>query len=88
MKKILLVDDSSTMLLLEKIVLQSAGYQILVVRDVEAGARAALVHRPDLILLETDPPEGFPSGGNPVIILTKPIDDNELLARVKSLLGD
>jgi DNA-binding response OmpR family regulator len=88
MKKILLVGGSGTMLLLEKIVLQSAGYQILTARDAEAGARAALVHRPDLILLESDPPEGFPSGGNDVIILTKPIDENELLARVKSLLGD
>lgn len=88
MKKILLVDDSNTMLLLEKIVLQTAGYQILTARNVEAAARAALVHRPDLILLETAPPEGFPSSGNEVIILTKSIDENELLARVKSLLGD
>jgi PleD family two-component response regulator len=31
--------------------------------------------------------EGFPSGGEDFII-SQPIDNNELLARVKSLLGD
>lgn len=109
-KKILLVDDSSTLLLLEWMVLDSSGYQILTVQDGEAGVRAALAHRPDLILLE-DPevcrrlrahedtraipilrvtsrgeavlPE---NGGNDSI--TRPIDNDELLSKVKNLLGD
>ena len=128
-KKILLVDDASTLLLLEQVVLQSAGYQILAAQDGEAGVRAALAHRPDLILLAVDPPEtpgtpettasevcrqlrvheatraipilllafrgkdkekiverGFPSGCKGCII--KPIDPNELLSKVRSLLGD
>lgn len=119
MRKILLVDDAGTMLLLEQMALHGAGYQILTARDGEAGVRAALAHRPGLILLEAEPeasetcrqlraheatreipilllspPEkaksferGFPSGSVGGIIL-KPIDDNELLSRVKSLLGD
>ena len=131
-RKILLVDDAGTLLLLEQVVLHSAGYQILAARDGEAGVRAALAHRPDLILLDVDPPGtpetpetpemtasevcrqlraheatraipvlllaprgkdkekivegGFPSGCEGCII--KPIDPNELLSKVRSLLGD
>ena len=124
-KKILLVDDAGTLLLLEQAVLHSAaGYRVLVAKDGEAGVRAALAHRPDLILLDADPPGtpgisaaevcrqlrshastreipilllasrgtgknaegGFPSGCKGCII--KPIDHNELLSKVRSLLGD
>jgi DNA-binding response OmpR family regulator len=109
-KKILLVDDSSTMLLLERVVLDSSGYQILTVKDGEAGVRAALAHRPDLILLDDSEAcrklrtheatraipvllvtsrggEANPeNGGNDFI--SRPIDNNELLAKVKHLLGD
>ena len=124
-KKILLVDDAGSLLLLEQAVLQSAaGYQILAAKDGEAGVRAALAHRPGLILLDADPPgmiaaevcrqlraheatraipilllaprgtaaskknvdRGFPSGCEGCII--KPIDHNELLSKVRSLLGD
>lgn len=123
-KKILLVDDAGTLLLLEQVVLHSAGYQILAARDGESGVRAALAHRPDLVLLDADPPGmeasevyrqlraheatraipilllapggagtpekivegGFPSGCEGCII--KPIDPNELLSKVRSLLGD
>lgn len=56
-KKILLVDDSSTMLLMEQVVLGSSGYQILTAQDGEAGIRAALAHRPDLILLDAVMPK-------------------------------
>ncbi len=123
-RKILLVDDAGTLLLLEQVVLLSAGYQILAAKDGEAGVRAALAHRPGLILLAVDPPGtsgmtasevcrrlraheatraipillltsrganenvdgGFPSGCEGIII--KPIDHNELLSKVRSLLGD
>ena len=124
-RKILLVDDAGSLLLLEQAVLQSAaGYQILAAQDGEAGVRAALDHRPGLILLAVDPPGtsgisaaevcrqlrtheatraipilllafrggqenaegGFPSGCEGSII--KPIDHNELLSKVRSLLGD
>ena len=51
-KKILLVDDSTTMLLMEQMVLGSSGYQILTAQDGAAGLQAALSHRPDLIILD------------------------------------
>jgi DNA-binding response OmpR family regulator len=120
-KKILLVDDAGSLLLLEQAVLHSAGYQIVAAKDGEAGVRAALAHRPGLILLDADPPGmaaaevcrqlraheatrsipilllasrgaeknadgGFPSGCEGCII--KPFDHNELLSKVRSLLGD
>ena len=124
-RKILLVDDAGSLLLLERAVLQSAaGYQILAAKDGEAGVRAALAHRPDLILLDGEPPgmaaseicrqlrshettraipilllaprgtevpqkkarRGFPFGCDGSII--KPFEHNELLSKVRSLLGD
>jgi DNA-binding response OmpR family regulator len=138
-RKILLVDDAGTLLLLEQAILHSAGFQIVAAKDGEAGVRAALDHRPSLILLATDLPGppgtpgmsamsamsaisaaevchrlraheatraipilllaprgartpeknvdgGFPSGCEGCII--KPFDHNELLSKVRSLLGD
>lgn len=120
-RKILLVDDSTSMLLLERMVLDSSGYQILAAKDGEAGVRAALAHRPDLILLGTVQPKmsasevclqlraqettraipillvaapgaqdevekGLFSGYDGVII--KPIHPEELLSKVRNLLGD
>ena len=55
-KKILLVGDSSIMLLLERLVLDSSGYQILTAGDGPSGVRAALAqaaqdhrHRPAVL---------------------------------------
>lgn len=92
MKKILLVDDSSTMLRLERLVLDSSGYQILTAMDAQAGVRAALAHRPDLILLEgaevcRQLRDHEATREIPVLLVTRPINDNELLSNVKSLLG-
>jgi PleD family two-component response regulator len=61
---------------------QSAGYQIVAVKTVEAGVRAATRRSG-----KENTAEGFPSGGEDFII-KQPIDNNELLAKVKSLLGD
>ncbi len=120
-KKILLVDDASTLLVLERMALAGPGCQIILAKDGEAGVRAALAHRPDMIFLGTDLPrmaasevcrqvrahestreipivllipredeenleKGFPFGANGSII--KPIDPDELLSTVRSLLGD
>jgi DNA-binding response OmpR family regulator len=117
-RKILLVDDSTTLLLLERMVLDGVGCQILVAKDGEAGVRAALAHRPDLILLDAgllpDVPavcrqlrdqaaprsillltdrgaqngmaKGRLSGYDEVIY--KPVDPEELLSKVRILLGD
>jgi DNA-binding response OmpR family regulator len=60
-KKILLIDDSSTMLLMEQMALNSGGYQILTAKDGTSGLQAAQSHRPDLILLDVMMPgmDGF-----------------------------
>ena len=60
-KKILLVDDSTTMLLMERMVLGNGGYQLLTARDGEEAVRTALSDTPDLILLDVVMPrmDGF-----------------------------
>ena len=51
-KKVLLVDDSSTTLMLEKLILSHGSYDIVTARDgVEAVAKAR-AERPDLILMD------------------------------------
>lgn len=92
MKKILVVDDSSTMLLLEQLVLDSCGYQILTARDGPSGLRAAMAHRPDLILLEgvevcRQLRDHEATRETPIFLVTRPVNDNELRSKVKSLLG-
>lgn len=51
-KKILLVDDSNTVLLLHQMTLRSSGYQLLVARDGEEAVQRARAERPDLILMD------------------------------------
>lgn len=60
-KKILLVDDSSTTLLLEQMVLNGSGYELHTAKDGDAGVNAALAVRPDLVLLDVVMPkmDGF-----------------------------
>jgi DNA-binding response OmpR family regulator len=52
-----LVDDSTTMLLMEQVILSSGGFQLITARDGEAAIRAALIHAPDLILLDAFMPK-------------------------------
>ncbi|HKV07817.1 MAG TPA: response regulator [Thermoanaerobaculia bacterium] len=60
-KKILLVDDSSTMILMERMALAGGGYQLLAARDGEEAVATARLHHPDLILLDIVMPkmDGF-----------------------------
>jgi len=51
-KKILLVDDSSTALMIEKMLLGKASYDVITARDGREGVEKALVERPDLILMD------------------------------------
>jgi CheY-like chemotaxis protein len=69
-KKILLVDDSSTVLMMEKMLLAGCGYDIVVARDGEEGVQKALSERPDLILLD--------------LIMPK-VDGVEALRRIRAL---
>lgn len=119
-KKILLVDDSNTVLMMEKMLLAGCGYDIAVARDGEEGVAMAERERPDLILLDLVMPKmdgleackrirAQPStSAIPIVMVTtrseadkmedsyrsgcndyvnKPINNAELLAKVRSILG-
>src|SRR5580765_6784609 len=51
-KKILLVDDSPTAILWQRMILEEDKYQIVVATDGEEGVRVARAERPDLVLLD------------------------------------
>jgi len=57
MKKILLVDDSNTILMMERMVLKKTDYQIITAHDGEEGVRRALAERPDVILMDVVMPK-------------------------------
>ena len=60
-KKILLVDDSSTVLLLHRMLLSHSGYELLTARDGQEALETAVRERPDLIVLDVLMPrlDGF-----------------------------
>jgi CheY-like chemotaxis protein len=60
-KKILLVDDSSTVLLMEKMILSKSEYDVVTARDGLEGVEKARAERPDLILMDVVMPrmDGF-----------------------------
>lgn len=60
-KKILLVDDSSTVLLMEKMILSKSEYDVVTARDGIEGVEKARCERPDLILMDVVMPrmDGF-----------------------------
>ncbi len=119
-KKILLVDDSSTVLLMERMILSKNEYDVLTAKDGQEGVEKAISERPDLILMDVVMPrmDGFEACRRlrereetraiPVIMVTtrgelasvesgyssgctdyvtKPINGLELLAKVRSCLG-
>ena len=51
-KRILLVDDSETSLMMARMILSKANYEILVAKDGRQGVEAAAKERPDLVLLD------------------------------------
>ena len=120
-KKILLVDDSSTILMMEKFILRNDPYTLITASNGEEAVRKAATEKPDLILLDVIMPRmsGFEacrlirddeaSKNIPIIMVTtrgeaanvetgwlvgctdyvtKPINSVELLAKVRSLLGE
>ncbi len=119
-KKILLVDDSRTVLLVERALLQRS-YDVVTATDGAQGVATAIAARPDLILMDVLMPQlngfqavallrtreetrdipvimvtsrgelesveaGYRSGCNDYV--TKPIHASELLAKVRSSLGE
>ena len=51
-KKVLLVDDSNTVILMEKMILAKGPYDIIVARDGVEGIAKAKSEKPDVILLD------------------------------------
>jgi len=51
-KKILLVDDSETVLMMERMILQKESYQVVMARDGQEGIAKAMEVKPDLILMD------------------------------------
>jgi CheY-like chemotaxis protein len=51
-KRILLVDDSSTALMIEKMLLGKASYDVITARDGDEAVKKAIAERPDLILMD------------------------------------
>lgn len=60
-KKILLVDDSSTVLLMERMILSRNAYDVVTARDGVEGVERAVAEQPDLILMDVIMPrmDGF-----------------------------
>ena len=120
-KKILLVDDSSTILMMEKFILRNDPYVLLTASNGEEAVQKAVTLQPDLILLDVIMPrmngfeacrrirENEASKHIPIIMVTtrgeaanvetgwvsgctdyvtKPINANELLTKVRDLLGE
>jgi len=55
-KKLLLVDDSATILLMERYIFRNDPYEIVTATDGDEAIEMAVHHRPDLILLDVTMP--------------------------------
>ena len=120
-RKILLVDDSETILMMEQMILAKRSYELIVARNGKEGVAKALATQPDLILMDVIMPkmngfeavkqlrENAQTRSVPIVMVTtkaeaesmeagyqngcsdyiiKPIDQLELVTKVKSLLGE
>ena len=120
-RKILLVDDSETVLQMEQMILAKSSYELILARDGEEGVAKALATQPDLILMDVVMPkmngfeamkqlrENAQTRSVPIVMVTskaeaesmeagyqngcsdyiiKPIDQLELVTKVKNLLGE
>ena len=56
-KKILLVDDSSTALMMEQVILSRKNFELVVARDGEEAVAKSVSERPDLILMDVVMPK-------------------------------
>jgi DNA-binding response OmpR family regulator len=56
-KKILLVDDAETILMMERMILNKAGYELITAKDGQEAVTKAASERPDLILMDVVMPK-------------------------------
>jgi DNA-binding response OmpR family regulator len=56
-KKILLVDDAETILMMERMILNKAGYVLITAKDGQEAVTKAMTERPDLILMDVVMPK-------------------------------
>jgi CheY-like chemotaxis protein len=56
-KKILLVDDTQTMLMIERTILSVGGYHLVTAKDGQEAVAKAATERPDLILMDVVMPK-------------------------------
>ena len=120
-KKILLVDDSNTILMMERMILTKGPYELITAANGEEAITKALTEKPNLILMDIVMPKmnGFDTvrrireeeaiSGTPIIMVTtrgevqnveagfdsgcndyvtKPINGTELMAKLRSYLGE
>lgn len=120
-KKILLVDDADTVLMIEQMILDKCGYDFVTARDGLEAVEKAVSEKPDLILMDILMPRmdglealreirsrestkavpiivvttrgetryvesGIAGGCNDYV--TKPINSQELIAKVRNCLGE
>jgi DNA-binding response OmpR family regulator len=99
-KKILLVDDSSTVLLMEKMMLRQSGFDVVTARNGAEAVERAKSESPDLILLDVVMPEmnGFEAcrriralegkAKTPIIMVTTRSEDENVRAGYQSGASD
>jgi DNA-binding response OmpR family regulator len=121
-KKLLLVDDSKTVLMMEQMILEkSTTYELITAQNGHEAVKKAVMEAPDLILMDVVMPDmsgfqacqeirsetatehipiifvttrgeqenvetGYTIGGNDYV--TKPINSNELIPKIRNLIGD
>ena len=57
MKKILIVDDSNTVLMLHRMMLSDPKFQLIIARNGKEGVEKAISEQPDLIIMDVVMPE-------------------------------
>ncbi|MBI1821379.1 MAG: response regulator [Nitrospirae bacterium] len=56
-KKILLVDDADTILMMEKMILGKGGFDLIIAKDGQEAVTKAVSEKPDLILMDVNMPK-------------------------------
>jgi len=99
-KRILLVDDSETVLMLERMILKGGSYELATAKDGGEGVAKALALKPDLILMDVVMPKmnGFEAirelrrhhdtRSTPILIVTTKGEEESMVAGYESGCND